>query len=139
VIICLERGANCLNMVQLMPLHPETLSSLASFKSRLVLPFWPTGLLKLSWKTGVVVVVPFYRYHLSAWFNRLRRNCERFSCVCVVNRDYTYTGVYFFYMIDCCDLRHGGHHIGLVSQHLIIVWRLVGKIITTVRAVSSRT
>ena len=27
-------------MVQLMPLHPKTLSSLASFKSRLVLPFW---------------------------------------------------------------------------------------------------
>jgi len=27
-------------MVQLMPLHPETPSSLASFKSRLVLPFW---------------------------------------------------------------------------------------------------
>jgi len=47
-------------MVQLMPLHPETLSSLASFKSRLVLPFW-YGLPRLSWKrgslTGVVVVV----------------------------------------------------------------------------------
>ena len=27
-------------MVQLMPLHPQTPSSLASFKSRLVLPFW---------------------------------------------------------------------------------------------------
>jgi len=27
-------------MVQLMPLHPKTPSSLASFKSRLVLPFW---------------------------------------------------------------------------------------------------
>jgi len=40
VVICLERGAYCLHMVQLMPLHPETPSSLASFKSRLVLPFW---------------------------------------------------------------------------------------------------
>jgi len=30
----------CLHMVQLMPLHPKTLSSLASFKSRLALPFW---------------------------------------------------------------------------------------------------
>ena len=29
-----------LHMVQLMPLHPKTLSPLASFKSRLVLPFW---------------------------------------------------------------------------------------------------
>ena len=27
-------------MVQLMPLHPKTPSSLASYKSRLVLPFW---------------------------------------------------------------------------------------------------
>jgi len=27
-------------MVQLMPLHPKTPSSLASFKCRLVLPFW---------------------------------------------------------------------------------------------------
>ena len=40
VVICLERGADCLHMVQLMPLHPKTPSSLASFKSRLVLPFW---------------------------------------------------------------------------------------------------
>ena len=27
-------------MVQLMPLHPKTASSIAPFKSRLVLPFW---------------------------------------------------------------------------------------------------
>jgi len=27
-------------MVQLMPLHPKPTSSLVSFKSRLVLPFW---------------------------------------------------------------------------------------------------
>jgi len=40
VVICLERGADCLHMVQLMPLHPKTPPSLASFKSRLVLPFW---------------------------------------------------------------------------------------------------
>jgi len=39
VVICLERGADCLHMVQLMPMHPETISSLASFKFRLVLPF----------------------------------------------------------------------------------------------------
>jgi len=39
VVICLERGAGCLHMVQLMPLYPKTLSSLASSKSRLVLPF----------------------------------------------------------------------------------------------------
>jgi len=40
VVICLERGADCLHLVQLMPLHSKTPSSLASFKSRLVLPFW---------------------------------------------------------------------------------------------------
>jgi len=40
VVICLERGADCLHVVQLMPLHPETPSSAASFKSKLVLPFW---------------------------------------------------------------------------------------------------
>ena len=34
------RFADCLRMVQLMPLHPKTPSSLASFKSRLVLAFW---------------------------------------------------------------------------------------------------
>ena len=40
VVICLERGAVFLHMVQLMSLHPKTSSFLASFKSRLVLPFW---------------------------------------------------------------------------------------------------
>jgi len=35
-------------MVQLMPLYPKTPSSLASFKSRLVLPFW-------YWLTEVVL------------------------------------------------------------------------------------
>jgi len=39
VVVCLERGADCLHMVQLMPLHPRSLSSLASFKSRLVSHF----------------------------------------------------------------------------------------------------
>ena len=33
MIICLERGADCL----LMPLHPQAPLSLASFKSRLVI------------------------------------------------------------------------------------------------------
>ena len=40
MVICLEQGADCLHMVQLMPLHLKTPSSLASFKSRLFLPFW---------------------------------------------------------------------------------------------------
>ena len=38
VVICLEQGADCLRMVQLMPRHLP--SSLALFKSRLVLAFW---------------------------------------------------------------------------------------------------
>jgi len=40
VVICLDQGAGCVHLVQLMPLHPQTPSSLASFKSRLVLCFW---------------------------------------------------------------------------------------------------
>jgi len=48
VVTCLQQGAACLHMVQLMPLHPKPPSSLASFKSRLVLPFW-------YWLTQVVL------------------------------------------------------------------------------------
>jgi len=36
---CLKRGADCLHMVQLTPLHLKAPSSLALFKSTLVLPF----------------------------------------------------------------------------------------------------
>jgi len=39
VVICLERRADCLHMVQLMPLNPQTPPSIASFKSRLVFTF----------------------------------------------------------------------------------------------------
>ena len=48
MVICLEQGTDCLHVVQLMPLHPKTPSSLASFKSRLVLPLW-------YWLTQVVL------------------------------------------------------------------------------------
>jgi len=40
VVIHLVQRADCLHMVQLMPLHPKTPSSLALFKSRLVVLFW---------------------------------------------------------------------------------------------------
>ena len=40
MVICLDRGADCLHVVQLMPLPSPYPSSLLSFKSRLVLPFW---------------------------------------------------------------------------------------------------
>jgi len=36
VIICLEWGADCLHMVQLMPLPSQTPSSVTPFKSRLL-------------------------------------------------------------------------------------------------------
>jgi len=39
VVICLVRGTDCLHVVQLMPLHPKTLSFLATFKCRLVFTF----------------------------------------------------------------------------------------------------
>ena len=48
MVICLERGADFLHVVQLMPLHPKTPSSLASFNFRLVLAFW-------YWLTQVVL------------------------------------------------------------------------------------
>ena len=38
MVVCLKRGADCLHVVQLMPLHPKPPSSLVSFKSGLVLP-----------------------------------------------------------------------------------------------------
>ena len=40
VVVWLERGADCLRMMMPLPLHPKNPSSVASFKSRLVLPFW---------------------------------------------------------------------------------------------------
>ena len=66
MVIYLERRADCLHIVQLMPLHPKTPSSLASFKCKLVLPFlyhltqvvlenWP-----LSGCSVVVVFVSLY-------------------------------------------------------------------------------
>jgi len=40
VVISLDRGADFLHMVHLMPQHPRTPSSLVSLKSRAVSPFW---------------------------------------------------------------------------------------------------
>jgi len=62
VVICLEWGADCLHMVQLMPLSSQTPSSLASFKSRLVLPFWywlTQVVLERGRSTGVVFTQQF--------------------------------------------------------------------------------
>jgi len=62
VVICLARDVYCVRVVQLMLLCPQTPSSLALFKSRLVLPFcWyqhaQVVLEKRPLKTAVVVVI----------------------------------------------------------------------------------
>jgi len=60
VVICLEQAADCLHMVQLMPLHPKTPPYIASSKSRLILPFWyqlSQVVLERGRETGVLVVV----------------------------------------------------------------------------------
>jgi len=40
VVICLKRRADCLHMVQPMPLPSKTATSVAWFKSRLTFPLW---------------------------------------------------------------------------------------------------
>jgi len=52
VVVCLAQGPDCLHMVQLMPLHSKTLSSLASFKSWLDLPI----------QTVFIFLVPVYSH-----------------------------------------------------------------------------
>jgi len=51
VVICLERGANNLHMVQLMPLPSQSIT-LASLKPRLAFYFSGATLPRLSWKSG---------------------------------------------------------------------------------------
>ena len=64
VFVWCEQGADCLDMVQLMLPHPQTPSSLASIKSRLVLAFWyRLTQAVLEKRLGVVVVVVVYRYY----------------------------------------------------------------------------
>ena len=72
MVVCLERGVDCLHMVQLMHWHSKTPSSLASFKSKLVLPFWYrlTGMFFV-----VVIVVVVVSFSVRA------RNLQ-FSVIC---------------------------------------------------------
>ena len=60
VVNCLERGAYCLHMVQLMPLLHKIPSPLASFEPRVVLSFW-------------------YHYQV-ALEKRLLNGCSSISC-----------------------------------------------------------
>jgi len=71
VVICLEQGAHCLHTVCVMPLHPKTPSSLASFKSGLVLPFW-------------------YQLTQVVLEKRLLNGCSN-SCCYGLDRDHTHT------------------------------------------------
>ena len=60
VVICQERDTDCLHVVQLMLLHPILPSSLASFKSRLFLPFWYQLTQVVLEKMGVVLAVSYF-------------------------------------------------------------------------------
>ena len=76
VVICLEQGAGCLCIVQLMPLHSKIPSSLASFKSRLVLPFW-------YWLTQVVMekrTLDVFSSSSSVWFSFFSQCCDELWC-----------------------------------------------------------
>ena len=88
VVICLERGTDCLHMVQLMLLHKKALSSHASFKSKLVLPFWYQHIQVVLEKrpltcvracVGVCVCILHY------WSVRSTNSClcELFNALCV--------------------------------------------------------
>ena len=63
MVICLERGADCLHMVQLMPPHLEIPPSFASFESRLVF-FCGTGL------NGSTVVIYVICNSVLSWFSK---------------------------------------------------------------------
>jgi len=94
VVISLERGADCLHMVQLMPLHPKTASSLASFKSRLVLPFWyrlTQAVLGKRPLNGVVVVLYMGHDHSLPGIEWITIKGHMFDCVRV---RVCYTNIY---------------------------------------------
>ena len=80
VVICLEQGADCLHMVQLMPLPSQTPSSPASFKSRLVLPFWhrltQVVVEKRPWNGHVCVCVCCICSYLVKFLARLAESSE---------------------------------------------------------------
>ena len=59
MVVCLERGAECLHMVQLMPLHPKPHHLLPRLNPTWFLPFWyrlTQDVLEKRPKMGVVAV-----------------------------------------------------------------------------------
>jgi len=84
VVICLEWGADCLHMVKLMPLPLQTPSSLDSFKSRLVLPFWcqltqvvlGKRLLNLLVVVVLSTVITCWTFDGITWWFDVRHGCQ---------------------------------------------------------------
>jgi len=90
VIVCLERGADCLRMVHLMPLHLETPSSLDSFKSRLVLPAYRGCPGARLFATGVLLIaVVLSQLNINSiirnqWTAICEHNTMRYDTLCVL-------------------------------------------------------
>jgi len=89
MVVCLNRGAD-LHMAQLMPLLLFYSLSLASVKSRLVLPFW-------CWLTWVVPrkrAIKRVCVYVCLWYvcqvNEARYNQQRVSCVRYLGELYNY-------------------------------------------------
>ena len=86
-------------MVQLMPLHSKILSSLASFKSRLVLPFWYQLIQVVLEKrplNGVIVVIVRLIYI---------NCCDLLYCIgCVYACCNSIYGIYIIKKIDCLHI-----------------------------------
>ena len=74
VVVCLKHGADCVSMVQLMPLHSKTSSCFASLKSEQVLPFWSRRWLR----------------PICAWFSLIEHQDKRLA------RKYTRNGLFCF-------------------------------------------
>ena len=85
MVISLERDADCLHMVQLMPLHSQTPSSFAfaSFKSILVLPFC-------------------YRLTQVVLEKRSLNGCSSLSVVCAAGSMYL-SGVHLSVRLSVCS------------------------------------
>jgi len=94
-----------LSMVQLMPLHPNSASSLASFKSRLVLPCWYQLTQVVVEKRPVVSVnKPVVSYHMILY------------CMLLIKL----TLSYYKYLKFLLDLSEVHRHF----DNVVVVWHL---------------
>jgi len=88
-------------MVQLMPLHPKTPSSLASFESRLVLPFW-------------------YRLTQVALENRPLNGCSssRIEATCCLSGDAVSAAGHLSASVSATEVIYGASSIELAHELL---------------------